>query len=217
MGRISRFDLSHMIRTYDTPMFFETGTFRGEGVQYALHSPFKKVISVEIVPQIADEARKKFSSADRVKIIEDESASALEKELPLLKGNCIFWLDAHFPGADAGMTQYDADLDESVRLPLEKELEIISRLRKGYRDILIIDDLRIYEDGPYQNGNVPADALPKGGVRSIDFVYKYFRSTHTVHRLYQEEGYIVLLPKKNYWFFKNLLNKWVKPNGCVIE
>jgi len=206
MGKLNRFDLSRIIEKFKTPVFFETGTFRGDGVEYALQSPFKQIISIEIIPGLADEAKKRFAGIGKVKIIEGDSSSAMENELPRLAGNCIFWLDAHFPGADAGMTDYDATMDESVRLPLVTESSIISRHRKGYRDVIIMDDLRIYEDGPYQNGNVPADALPKKD-RNIDFVNQNFGETHHIYKLYQEEGYIFLLPKASRWnifalFFK---------------
>lgn len=199
MGKINRFDLDRIIARFKTPVFFETGTFLGDGVQYALQSPFKKIISIEIVPELADKAKKRFAGNENVKIIEGESSRMMEDELPNVPDNCVFWLDAHFPGADAGMDDYDADMDESIRLPLVMESSIISRLRKGYHDVIIMDDLRIYEDGPYQNGNVPADALPKQN-RNIDFVIQNFDKTHHIYKLYQEEGYILLLPRHSNWF-----------------
>ena len=198
MGKINRFDLSRIIAKFKTPVFFETGTFRGDGVEYALQSPFEKIISIEIIPDLADKAKKRFAGNEKVKIIEGESSRVMEDELPGLTDNCIFWLDAHFPGADAGMKEYDADMDESIRLPLVIESSIISRLRKGFKDVIIMDDLRIYEDGPYQNGNVPPDALPKQN-RNIDFVKQNFSKSHHIYKLYQEEGYILLLPKHRSW------------------
>lgn len=200
MGLIKRFNLDKMIEDYKTTVFFETGTFWGDGVAYALQSSFERIISVEIVPDIAKKAADRFAANKQVKIVEAESTAAMEKELGQISDNCVFWLDAHFPGADAGMKEYNADMDEGVRLPLVHESAIIHRLRKGKRDVIIMDDLRIYEDGPFTNGNVPADALPKED-RNIDFVYKYFNATHSVHKLYQEEGYILLLPKPGWWSF----------------
>ncbi len=196
MGLINRFDLSRIIREYRTPYFFETGTFKGEGVDYALQSPFEKIVSVEIIGTIADEAKSKYEAQHKISIIENNSVSALAAEIPKLDKNCIFWLDAHFPGADAGITRYD-DGDESVRLPLQKEIETISRLRANFKDVLIIDDLRIYEDGPYQNGNVPADALPKAN-RDIGFIYHSFGASHVILKSYIDEGYILMFPKASY-------------------
>jgi hypothetical protein len=198
MGLLNRFDLCRIVKEYKIRYFFETGTFWGDGVAYALQAPFQKLISVEVIPEIADKAKHRFEEQSQVEIIEGESVTVLERELPKLNGNCIFWLDAHFPGADAGLTAYDDDdNNEATRLPLPKELEVISRLRSKFKDVLILDDLRIYEDGPYQNGNVPDDALPKMS-RNIDFVYQYFGATHLILKSYLDEGYILLFPKKTY-------------------
>lgn len=197
MGALNRFDLCRIIREYEILYFFETGTFWGDGVAYALQSPFKKLLSVEVVPEIASKAAERFVNIKNVCVLEGDSVTILGQELPYLKGNCLFWLDAHFPGADAGLAAYNEDANEDLRLPLERELEVISRLRSNYKDVLILDDLRIYEDGPFVNGNVPADALP-GKNRTIDFIYRYFGHSHQVMKCFLDEGYILLFPKGRY-------------------
>lgn len=193
MGSISRFNLSKIAADYNCPHFVETGTWKGDAVAYALQTNFATIISVEIVPGIAAEAQKRFQQYKNVRIIEGNSVSVLFKELPLLQGNCIFWLDAHFPGAEEGINRYDAETNEDRRLPLEKEIEAARSSRQGFNDVLIIDDLRIYEDGPYENGNAPADTLPKAN-RNIDFIFSHFGATHHINRLYRDEGYILLTP-----------------------
>lgn len=203
MGSIKRFDLARIIDEFKTFYFFETGTFWGDGVAYALQSPFRKILSVEIIPEIADTARLRFSSNETVEIIESSSEDALSKRIGQIECNCVFWLDAHFPGADAGLKSYDENMNDSLRLPLINEIGIIHRLRRNYRDVLIIDDLRIYEDGPFENGNVPADALPPGN-RNIDFIFKTFGNTHVILRCYLDEGYILLFPKFRYYTSKFL-------------
>lgn len=197
MGSLSRFDLGRIIKEYRTPNMFETGTFWGDGVAYASQFQFNKIISAEIIPEIAVKAKSRFIADDKIEIIESDSIAALEKRLPHLKGNTVFWLDAHYPGADAGLADYENDDNEILRLPLIKELELIGKYRGKYQDVLLLDDLRIYEDGPFQNGPVPPNALPKS-IRSIDFVYNYFGATHYIFKSYLDEGYILLLPKKKY-------------------
>ena len=98
MGTIRRFNLVRLIKEYKATNFFETGTFRGDGVDYALNFPFLQITSVEIIPEIANEAKERFSNNNNVKIITADSVSALKNELPAIKTNCVFWLDAHFPG-----------------------------------------------------------------------------------------------------------------------
>jgi hypothetical protein len=197
MGYIHRFDLNRFIKEYKTEVFFETGTFYGDAVEYALKFDFKNLYSSEIVPQLAETASKRFLHTNKVQIINSDSSTSLKQYLPNIKGNILFWLDAHFPGADAQLTEYDMELNEQLRLPLEEELNIISTLRKGKKDVIIIDDLRIYEDGPFENGLVPQDAMPVGE-RSIKFITDLFSNTHKVFKSYRDEGYTLIFPKRRY-------------------
>ncbi len=50
MGAINLFNLSRIIRDITISYFFETGTWKGDAVAFALQHPFKKIISAEIVP-----------------------------------------------------------------------------------------------------------------------------------------------------------------------
>lgn len=206
MGSIRRFDLTKIITEYQTLSFFETGTFWGDGVDYALGSPFHQLISVEVVPEIAEKARARFAGIKNVEIIESSSEQGLAKRIASINHNCLFWLDAHYPGADAGMNAYDQNLEDEMRLPLAREMTTIHRLRKKYNDVIIIDDLRIYEDGPYENGNVPADALPAKD-RNIDFIYRQFKWSHVVCKSYLDEGYVLLFPRIKY--YKYLLSSLI--------
>lgn len=197
MGQLARFDLGRIMADYDTPYLFESGTFLGDGVVYASGFPFKKIISVEIIPEIAAAAKQRFAGMKHVSIIHADSISALKETLPTIKKNIVFWLDAHFPGADAGIKHYDDRINEKLRLPLQQEIEMVCAMRKGFNDVFIIDDLRIYEDADYQNGRVPADAMPASN-RNIDFIYDCFSRTHCIFKSLLDEGYILLLPQKKY-------------------
>ncbi len=88
------------------------------------------------------------------------------------------WLDAHFPGADFGKSAYNSIADKNLRIPLESEMRKICQLRDVTKDIFIIDDLRIYEDGPFQNGNW-SERLKIGG-SGIGFVYDLLDKTHHI-------------------------------------
>lgn len=207
MGMLHRFDLQRMVREYKLDFLFESGTFRGDALAYALAAPFQKMVSVEIVPELAEAARRRFEQESRIEILTADSLSALADTLPQMKGNGIFWLDAHFPGADAGLTAYDDCNEEELRLPLMKELEIIKRLRPANGDVLILDDLRIYEDGPFDNGNVPEDAKPSGS-RSLQFVYDLFEQSHVILKSYKDEGYTLLFPRRIYRRRHFRLSQW---------
>lgn len=193
MGRIKRFNLAKFINLVKAEYFFETGTWKGDGLAYAKKYPFKKIYSSEIIPTVAQQATKRFKNDKRVIIINDDSISTLKNHIDEIKGNCIYWLDAHFPGAEEGLNDYNEFQNELIKLPLQKELEIISSRKHFYRDIIIIDDLRIYETGTYESGNLPENVLPPS-VRSTNFVYDLFKDTHTINKSLKDEGYIYLIP-----------------------
>ena len=195
MGSIKRFNLDLAIRQYDAPVFFETGTWRGDGLAYACKAPFHKLLSVEIIPELAEKARERFAGDQRVEIIESDSIQAFEDHLDVLSENIIFWLDAHYPGAEEGLAGYDAELGaHDRRLPLEMELELIYNKRRHNRDLIIIDDLRIYEQGNYESGNLPVK-ITDNAKGKLNPAISRFESTHEIIRLKANEGYLVLRPK----------------------
>jgi hypothetical protein len=105
----------------------------------------------------------------------------------------LFFLDAHFPGADFGYKTYEEEKNKDIRIPLEKELETLKKFKFINKSYLIIDDLRIYEDGPFENGIWDKRFLLGG--ENIDFIY-YYKETHFIEKNYQKQGFIILKPKK---------------------
>lgn len=206
MGKLKRFNLSRIKEEYDIEFFFETGTWRGDGVNYALKTGFKKIVSSEIIPSVAEMAQKRFSNESNVEIIIGNSIEIMESRLDTLPGNCLFWLDAHFPGAEEKLNDYNTTDDENVRLPLKREIELIKEKRKGYKDVLLIDDLRIYEAGPYKSGNLPESILPPG-IRNIDFVYTAFADTHIIKKSYREQGYLMVFPKHHKKYTPDIISR----------
>jgi hypothetical protein len=194
MGRIKRFNLQKLIEQANAKYFFETGTWKGDGLAYASKYDFNKLYSSEIISSVAQKAIERFKSDDRVVIVNDTSVDALKKYNQEIKGNCIYWLDAHFPGAEEGLNGYNEFQDENVKLPLQKELEIISERKNTYSDIILIDDLRIYETGAFESGNLPENVLPPS-IRTTKFAYTLFGDTHNILKSFRDEGYMYILPK----------------------
>lgn len=200
MGTLRFFNLQSMMEGYGCRSLFETGTGMGDGVQYAAYFHFERIWSVEIHPDIAATARERFVGDARVEVINATSEEALSRVLPTVPHDApiLFWLDAHFPGADFGLAGYKDERDGDRRLPLERELALIAKLRHPCRDVLLIDDLRIYEDGPYEMGAMPdfAQTLPPER-RNIDFALRRpWSETHDLARYHQHTGYLVLTPKR---------------------
>lgn len=187
------------METFGCSTLFETGTSAGDGIAYAAYFTFDEIWSVEIVEEIAQRARQRFAGDARVHIINSTSEAALMRVLPSLPPSkpILFWLDAHFPGADDGRAGYKDERDDDRRLPLQRELDIIAALRPRGRDVVLIDDLRIYEDGAYEQGPLPdwAQTLPPER-RNLGFLEtSRWAVTHEFKRSLRHTGYLMLEPK----------------------
>jgi hypothetical protein len=205
MGTISYFDLNQYISQYNTQYFFETGTLYGDGVDYALKFPFTKIYSAEIMPELATKAIEKYKNNSKVEILEGHSGDILTEYVDKLDKNTVFWLDAHFPGADANLCSYNDEEDINKRAPLKVELEAIQKRTSKYKDVIIIDDLRCYEDCPELGSTFDSHMQLIGkrgegctrekliGINS-DFIYTLFKGTHNINKIFAHEGYYVLTP-----------------------
>jgi len=197
MGTLAHFPLAAMARLHSIQHFVETGTAQGDGLAIAAQvKELKSLHSIEIIPELAASAKARFASDKRIKVWQGNSVDVMEKILNKLPADpCLFWLDAHFPGAHTG-ADYAAEEDAHKRLPLVDEVELIANVRVGIRDILLIDDARIYQPGPYGDGDLPADWPPLKGVdRSLDFVRQAFSATHGVVVDYADQGYVMVVPR----------------------
>ena len=197
MGALSHFPVDALAERHGLVSFVETGTATGKGLALAAAVPrFTALHSVEIVPALVAAARVQFAADPRVTVWEGSSADVMPmilRELP--PGPCLFWLDAHFPGAHTG-ADYAAEGDLVRRLPLEAEVAAIAAARPGAGDVLLIDDARIYQPGPYGAGDLPPDWPPLAGcTRSLEFVRKAYGGTHGIVVDYADQGYVMVTPR----------------------
>lgn len=204
MGSLQRFNLKKYIKAYDLSVLFETGTYKGDGVKYALESGFERVFSTEIMDEYVELNREQFRQNENVTVLKGNSSDLLDAHLSEIKGNIFFWLDAHFPGADGGLLDYNSDFEDAVKYPLEGELKIIKKHRPTEEDVILMDDLRMYEEGPFQQGNLPEN-IKRPANSSVDFVYRLYADSHHIEKLYEDQGYLLLLPKtRNSRVYMNL-------------
>ncbi len=198
MGVLSDFDLDRLIREYGCRYLIETGTGLGKSLEYAAASDFDQVFSIEIMHKLALEAALRFAKNHKVTVIHGKSERGLKEALEEIppEAPVIYWLDAHFPGADFRLASYKDEKNEAVRLPLERELRLLAGLRDISRDVFLIDDLRIYEDGTYDEGPCPADHRPAEEFRHTRFVDEVLGATHGIERLFRRTGYLCAYPKR---------------------
>lgn len=201
MGELSIFNLSKLIETYETEIYFETGTGEGISLKHSLTYPFKSIYTVDLDEDILNSVKAKVNDP-RIKFINDFSSNALKNEVPKLPKDsaCFFFLDAHFPGADFHKTTYENSIREHKQesFPLEIELNAIINARDISRDIIVIDDFKLYEeDVRYEhNGNPIKHILDELGIkRDSSLIYEKLEKTHDFHKSYRHQGFLFATPK----------------------
>ena len=197
MGCLSFFNLQEIIDKYNTTVFIETGLGYGSGLKYAQQFNFRILVSTEILADHAEHMyRTEFNDDVRVFIRAGNSYEILDQMLAVnyADENIYFWLDAHYPGGDLGRNNYDYEQDIDVRLPLEKELEVIHKHRSNRQDVIIADDLRIYERGPYTSKNLDEIGLGHIAKYNSDHFSKY-QEKYKITKLYHDTGFVVMEPK----------------------
>jgi len=194
MGQLSESILvKSVLDFYNIENFVETGTGAAEVVRSISNIKGDlNVHTIEIIPEIYEKNTITFKYLSNVNWHLGRSSEVIPKIIPTLQNNTLFWLDAHFPGADFGLASYGDEQDLDKRLPLRNELEIIVKERDVSNDVFVIDDLRIYEDGPFESGNWNERSIYGGD--GIDFIEKLFEDTHYIVRSYNKQGFIILLP-----------------------
>ena len=183
MGSTSIFRLSH----YGCNVYVETGTGHANCLKQAIDSNcFSRFYSVDLDPILVRDARKHYPQAT---IEEGLSVDLLERWLTSgeLKDSdsILFFLDAHFPGADFRGAKYDVAAPNAV--PLEQELRLIKKYRPNGKDFIICDDARIYKMAQWHNGAIDWLQVPGG----MDFIYELFPEERVSIDL-REEGYILI-------------------------
>ena len=194
MGQLNEaIQIKNVLDFYDIKNFVETGTGKAEVVHSVVEADDTlNVHTIEVIPEIYDKNKINFSYLKDVNWHLGTSFDILPEILPDLKGTTLFWMDAHFPGADFGLSSYGDEKDDDKRLPLKKELETIVENRDVTNDVFVIDDLRIYEDGPFGDGNW--EDREKYGGDGIEFIEELFDETHYVVKSYNAQGSILLFP-----------------------
>lgn len=194
MGQLNEaIQVKNVLDFYDIENFVETGTGAAEVVRSVCEiNKNLNVHTIEIIEEIYNKNKISYSYLSNVNWHLGQSSEVLPNIISELSGNTLFWLDAHFPGADFGIASYGDEPDIDKRLPLKSELELIVKNKDVKNDVFVIDDLRIYEDGPFEDGSW-ADRKKYGG-DGIDFVDELFEETHYVVRSYNKQGFIILFP-----------------------
>lgn len=200
MGQITYFNLNNIITHFKCSTYVETGTGMGVSLQYALQHPFDKFYTVDIDRDLQESTKQNINDS-RVEYVNGLSTESLKLIVPKLEGieSVLFFLDAHLPGADFHKMTYEDSMKtyKEHSMPLEEELNIITSMRDTKNDVIVIDDLQLYDDGPFQHKTWVYDNLQKelGLRKSSDFIKQMFEKTHDIETLYAHQGYLLITPK----------------------
>ena len=165
--------INNFFRKYLNPVFIETGSFLGDGIENAIHAGFLEIYSIELSDKYFNECREKFKHVPKVTILKGDSGKILEELIMKINKPITFWLDGHYSGAETALGELSS--------PLMLELEMIKKHPIKTHTILI-DDLRswkkseeydfdvndiinkLYEINPqykllYEDGYIPKDVM----------------------------------------------------------
>lgn len=122
-----------LFKKYPNPVFIETGSWHGDGIQQALDAGFKKVYSIELSNQLYEQCRNRFDKNKDVILFNGDSSDILPYLLFNIHVPVTFWLDGHYSCGDTAMGK--------LKSPLIQELSAI-RGHDVRNHTILIDDLR---------------------------------------------------------------------------
>jgi hypothetical protein len=212
MSALRDIPLEPIIHRNGTKIFFETGTGLGSGLMRMIQPEygFNMLISCDIDKDLASHSKKSFSFDQRVNVFHEEGPAVLRNILPQLPLNVpiLYWLDSHFQNADYNLgdnplvTHTDSGVPD-VRLPAWNEIKLIKELRidRGARDVIMLDDVMLYDDQDrYEDSIARLDKAKPGSVppeyrqilrRTLELLGPTHK--HTLHTIAQ--GLLVLEPR----------------------
>lgn len=195
MGSLFRFNLRHLRQTFQLERLVETGTGRGDSLAWALRSGFPELYSVELAEPLFKACQQRFSAFPQVHLAQGASGDFLRKVGAGNTAPTFYFLDAHFlGGADFGLTTYAESARDPGSFPLLDEFDILLEGDLSH-SVIVMDDVRMYFDGAFQNGECPEFARRWNEQPALLARIERLKDTHASYLLRDDEGYLVLAPK----------------------
>jgi hypothetical protein len=134
--RMKRLTLQHYARKHGLRIFVETGTFRGETIEF-LVPEMDEIHSVELSDELHAAAVQKFEGQTKVRLRQGDSGTVLPKIVDGLTKPALIWLDAHY---SAKVTAHGPE-----ETPILAELRTVFGCSQA-RHVILIDDAREFEN-----------------------------------------------------------------------
>ena len=133
------FDLaSALIRAEGIRCAVETGTYLGSSA-LMLSDVVDGVWSVELKPEILEQARERTAHRANIHLFEGYSPEVLPKMLEHVPGPALYWLDGH--GGTFGADDVPTHIKEC---PVLDELAAIAQHPHAERSVILVDDARAF-------------------------------------------------------------------------
>lgn len=197
------------IDKYDLKTFVETGLENGRSLSWLMKlEKIEKFISIDIDYRCLERAERLgleqydtdeyMALNDSVTLLHGSSVDMLPTAMDAAEGNILWWLDAHVPkvggqwlNQDLAASQEDIR-DMSVAFPLEEELEVLKASRDISKDVILVDDMRVYDQDSWHRIFTERGY---GDTGSSDFVSFALEATHIVTTERADSHYLIALPR----------------------
>jgi SAM-dependent methyltransferase len=205
MGTLRRFNLRALSAATGIKTLVETGTGEGQSVWWALQCEFKEAHSVELEARLHSRAQTFLKDMSHVHLTLGESIQFLSGLRDRVSGPKLIFLDAHFAGgADFELQSHEASLTSAESFPLLGEVRALQHVL-GPADVLIVDDARMYQPGPFQGGECPEVARRWHELAELEGLFDHWSDSHVLAMLEYDQGYFCLVPK----VFEEQLPAWI--------
>jgi len=145
------------------PVFIETGSWKGDGIQKALDCGYGKVISIELHINLYTHCLERFKDDKRVALVHGDSLEVLPTILQGIDQKCTFFLDAHYGDRHTGRGRKDCPVIEELKA-IEEHTK-----RTGIVHDILIDDMRLFRK---THQNVALDDI----IKAVKNIYNYYIS-----------------------------------------
>ena len=129
---------------YLNECFIETGTFRGDTIDYVNgFNICKQLYSIEISSEYCKRAVERFKELEHIHIVNGNSRHDLYSIIEPINTEMTFWLDGHWSGGHKSI-----GTDPEYKCPILFELEQI-RQHHIKSHIIIVDDIRLMDNSHF--------------------------------------------------------------------
>jgi len=158
--------MQELIGHFGVSVLLETGTYGGTTARMA--SPyFREIHTVELHHGLFLKGKANLSAYPNVYCYEGTSPDFISEVAPEAQGRILYWLDAHWCGADTAA--------DGQNTPILRELDAIRR--SGVKDsVILIDDIRCFHglpEGFPEFGGYPTVSRLKEAILAIDGSYRF--------------------------------------------